>query len=530
MTSLGYNLSSDDASASLNQTGDQNSTNPQLNPLADNGGPTFTHSLLPYSPAVDRGKNFTAATTDQRGPGFVRTFAFTNPPIPDRTGDGTDIGAFEVQAQPQPPTPTPTPTPTPEATNLALTATTGTYGGMVTLSATLISNSSPVSGKMITFTLNGNPAGTGVTDGTGVATVTNVSLSGINAGTYPLGVAASFAGDGGYSGSTGTAGLTVNARSLLITAQDQSKTYGATFTFAGTEFTLGAQGLAAGDSVTSVTLSTAGAAASAPAGTYPISPSAAVGSGLSNYAITYADGTFKVNRSPTSIAYTGFTTGTYLGTYLASAMVSSPTVPPVGTSVHFSLQPFGGGLELQGCTGTIDASGSASCPLQLLQPAGNYSLVATALGNDNFAPSSTSVTIIIQGATPTPTATPPPSPTPTSTPAYAAQIQQPINADGSSVFNVRRGVVPVKFTLTLNGVATCNLPPATIAVYRTGTGGNQQIDESVYTGPADNGSNFRIDSCQYVYNLSASALGVGTYEVDVLINNQVVGRAFFALR
>ena len=88
----------------------------------------------------------------------------------------------------------------------------------------------------------------------------------------------------------------------------------------------------------------------------------------------------------------------------------------------------------------------------------------------------------------------------------------------------------MKFTLTLNGVATCNLPPATIAVYRTGTGGNQQIDESVYTGPADNGSNFRIDSCQYVYNLSASALGVGTYEVDVLINNQVVGRAFFALR
>ena len=52
--------------------------------------------------------------------------------------------------------------------------------------------------------------------------------------------------------------------------------------------------------------------------------------------------------------------------------------------------------------------------------------------------------------------------------AYAAQIQQPINADGTSVFNVRRGVVPVKFTLTLNGVATCNLPPATIVVYRTG--------------------------------------------------------------
>jgi hypothetical protein len=113
---------------------------------------------------------------------------------------------------------------------------------------------------------------------------------------------------------------------------------------------------------------------------------------------------------------------------------------------------------------------------------------------------------------------------------YAAQIQQPINADGSSVFNVKRGVVPVKFTLTLNGTPTCALPPATIAVYRTGTGGNQSIDESIYTGPADNGSNFRIDSCQYVYNLSASPLGVGTYEVDILINNQVVGSASFKLK
>jgi hypothetical protein len=115
-------------------------------------------------------------------------------------------------------------------------------------------------------------------------------------------------------------------------------------------------------------------------------------------------------------------------------------------------------------------------------------------------------------------------------PAYSAQIQQPINADGTSVFNVRRGVVPAKFTLTLNGVATCDLQAATIGVYRTGTGGNEPIDESVYTGPADTGSNFRIDSCQYIYNLSASALGVGTYRVDIIINSQVVASATFTLR
>src|SRR6266568_4153903 len=115
-------------------------------------------------------------------------------------------------------------------------------------------------------------------------------------------------------------------------------------------------------------------------------------------------------------------------------------------------------------------------------------------------------------------------------PAYAAQIQQPINADGTSVFNVRRGVVPVKFALTLDGVATCDLPSATIAVTRTAGGVIGPIDESSYTGPADTGSNFRIDSCQYIYNLSASALGTGTYRVDIIINGQVVGSATFALR
>jgi len=88
----------------------------------------------------------------------------------------------------------------------------------------------------------------------------------------------------------------------------------------------------------------------------------------------------------------------------------------------------------------------------------------------------------------------------------------------------------VKFTLTLNGVATCSLPPATIAVTRTAGGTIGPVDEDLYTGPADNGSNFRIDSCQYVYNLAASALGVGTYRVDIIINNQVVGSASFALR
>jgi len=116
------------------------------------------------------------------------------------------------------------------------------------------------------------------------------------------------------------------------------------------------------------------------------------------------------------------------------------------------------------------------------------------------------------------------------TPSYAAQIQPPINADGTSVFSSRRGVVPVKFTLTQGGVTTCDLPPATIAVTRTAGGVTEQVNESVYSDNADTGSNFRIDHCQYVYNLNSRALGVGIYRIDILIDGQVVGSAAFELR
>ena len=88
----------------------------------------------------------------------------------------------------------------------------------------------------------------------------------------------------------------------------------------------------------------------------------------------------------------------------------------------------------------------------------------------------------------------------------------------------------MKFTLTQNGVATCALPPATIAVTRTAGGVTGEINESVYTIPADSGSNFRIDGCQYVYNLNSGALGVGTYRVDIKINGQVVGSGIFQLK
>ncbi len=111
-----------------------------------------------------------------------------------------------------------------------------------------------------------------------------------------------------------------------------------------------------------------------------------------------------------------------------------------------------------------------------------------------------------------------------------AQIQQPINPDGSSVFSATRGVIPVKFTLLVDGAATCNLPQATISLTRLSGGTVGAIDESLFTMAADSGPNFRISGCQYIYNLAASSLGPGTYLVSISINSKVVGNAFFALK
>jgi hypothetical protein len=74
---------------------------PQLGPLADNGGPTETRKPVATSLVVDAGSAF-GLTSDQRGQGRP----FDAPTIPSLTGgDSSDIGAVELQAADVPPAP-----------------------------------------------------------------------------------------------------------------------------------------------------------------------------------------------------------------------------------------------------------------------------------------------------------------------------------------------------------------------------------------------------------------------------------------
>jgi hypothetical protein len=103
-TSLGYKLIGNGNSgygfadaANGDQVGSgAPSLNPLLGPLQANGGPTFSHALLSGSPASDRGHSG-GSSADQRG--RLRPFDFGSVANAGG-GDGSDIGAFELQPAP----------------------------------------------------------------------------------------------------------------------------------------------------------------------------------------------------------------------------------------------------------------------------------------------------------------------------------------------------------------------------------------------------------------------------------------------
>ncbi|MGZ5530067.1 MAG: beta strand repeat-containing protein, partial [Limisphaerales bacterium] len=114
-----------------------------------------------------------------------------------------------------------------------------------------------------------------------ITSVGTLALGGANAGNYTL------------SGASGSVSIT--AKALSITANNQTKIKGNAFLFNGTEFTT--SGLVSPETIGSVTLISAGADTGADAGTYSIVPTAATGGTFNpgNYSVTYHNGTMTVN-------------------------------------------------------------------------------------------------------------------------------------------------------------------------------------------------------------------------------------------
>ncbi len=100
ITSLGFNLCDSNCGGLLGVATDKLNATAGLTALGEFGGATRTHALLSSSAAIDAGNSF-GLTADQRGAGFDRTVDLAVANVAG--GDGTDIGAYELQNEPLPP-------------------------------------------------------------------------------------------------------------------------------------------------------------------------------------------------------------------------------------------------------------------------------------------------------------------------------------------------------------------------------------------------------------------------------------------
>ncbi len=219
--------------------------------------------------------------------------------------------------------------------------------------------------------------------------------------------------------------LTVGKAGLTITANDASKTYGQTANLSYT-----ANGLVNGDSVSSVDLSSSGSAATATVGSYTISAANADGSGLSNYDITYVDGTLTVGKAGLTI-----TANDASKTYDGLAWSR-------GNGVSYS--GFVNGEDASVLDGTLVYGGSAQGAVN----AGRYSLTASGLSAGNYAISYVDGTLVISGQPVVEPTLPPPS----APPAYGDILASLTFARSEDLRRAEPTDTPLPYQVVASGI------------------------------------------------------------------------------
>jgi hypothetical protein len=242
------------------------------------------------------------------------------------------------------------PTCTSPASSTTPAPATGTYGGTTSLSATVTSGGSPVVGRSVSFALNGTSKGSAVTDSTGTATLANVSLAGINAGSYASGVSASFTGDDTYPPSSGTATLTVSkaSQTITFTGAPASATYGTSFNVTATA----SSGLTV-SVASSGACSNSGTSVQMTSGTGTCSLTANQGGNTNYSAATQATQSTTATKAAQTIALTVPSTKVYTDApFTVSGTATSGLSVTLGVS--------GGPCTINGSTVTITGVGTCS--------------------------------------------------------------------------------------------------------------------------------------------------------------------------
>src|SRR5262245_55627225 len=126
----------------------------------------------------------------------VNSYAVNSFPQPGVANPVRDILSFEIGL---------------EHVNVAVSPATATAGGTSTLTATLTdaATSAALATRTLVFSLNGQVVGTATTDGSGVATLPNVSVAGVLPGHFAGAITVHFAGDAADLPGDGSASLDV---------------------------------------------------------------------------------------------------------------------------------------------------------------------------------------------------------------------------------------------------------------------------------------------------------------------------------
>ena len=379
------------------------------------------------------------------------------------------------------------------------------------MSATLTSGASGVSGKPINFTLNGTSVGSAVTNGSGVATLNNASLAGINAGSYSTGVGASFAGDNSFATSSGTASFTVNKATPTVTVSGGPFTYDAT-PHAATATAVGVDGVTAVSGTFAFTYTPPGnATAPTNAGTYNVS--AAFTSTNANYSNATGSGSITIDKA--TPVFTG----------LAASQTINRGTASINVSGKFSTA---GGLVPAGQTATVTVDSAPPATSSGFNQnngnfnatvdthaivAGTYPITYSYAGDTNFNSATDSGTNLTVNN---------PAPTLTSISPTSGNTGQTLNVSFTGT-NFISGVTTVSFgaNITVNTV-TVNSGTNLTANITIGSGGATGPRNVSVTNPAPGGgtatlaNGFTVNNCTVNTTTSvASSLNPSMYGQSV---------------
>jgi hypothetical protein len=173
------------------------------------------------------------------------------------------------------------------------------YDGLT--SATLAPGNYQTSGAIDGDTVDINNPVSGTYDTPDAGVNKNVAVSGIAITGSNNGAATVYGYQLASPNANGNIGI-ITPATLIVTADNESKTRGTTFTFTDTEFST--SGLQNGETIRSVTLTSPGTVATAVVGRYAITGSDAAGGTFNpnNYTITYDPGFLTVTPVPVAIS------------------------------------------------------------------------------------------------------------------------------------------------------------------------------------------------------------------------------------